>query len=175
MDLEVSNDAEQNENIKLKKIFLTSASIYDSMLDAVMDSLLITIAKEIRDAIDGHPLEEECSGTEHICQTLQYVNDVIRLHEILIPTENSSTASRRPFTKLPRIVAPYIAHGDENEMHGSLGNLVIVDTPGPNENTTTNFLKEIMIRELRKATVILVILDYTVLNTEADNLVEMKF
>lgn len=134
-------------------------------------SHLITIAEEIRDAIDGHPLEEECSGTEHICQTLQYVNDVIRLHEILIPTENSSTASRRPFTKLPRIVAPYIAHGDENEMHGSLGNLVIVDTPGPNENTTTNFLKEIMIRELRKATVILVILDYTVLNTEADNLV----
>jgi len=40
LDLEVSNDAEQNENIKLKKIFLTSASIYDSMLDAVMDSLL---------------------------------------------------------------------------------------------------------------------------------------
>jgi len=47
LDLEVSNDAEQNDNIKLKKIFLTSASIYDSMLDAVMDSLLKSLLNRL--------------------------------------------------------------------------------------------------------------------------------
>ena len=42
MDLEVFDDAEQNEIIKSKKIFLTSASIYGLMLDGLMGALLIT-------------------------------------------------------------------------------------------------------------------------------------
>ena len=57
-------------------------------------------------------------------------------------------------------------------MQELLGNVVIIDTPGPNENTTTNFLKQIVVRELRRAAVILVVLDYTALNTEADEFVK---
>lgn len=135
---------------------------------------LVSLAQEIRDALyDGHLLEERSIGIQHIRETLQYVNDVIRLHELLVPTE-STISSRHLFKKLPRITAPYVALGDEIKMFDSLGNLVIVDTPGPNENTTTNFLKDIIIRELRKAIVILVVLDYTALNTEADNLVKTE-
>jgi predicted GTPase len=135
---------------------------------------LVSVAEEIRDAIDGNRIfEETTTGAQHIRTTLQYVNDVIRLHEILIPAE-SSGSSRRLFKKLPRIIAPYISIGDESEVHESLGNLVIVDTPGPNEDTYTNFLKEIVIRELKRATVILVVLDYTALNTEADKIVKTE-
>ncbi len=135
---------------------------------------LVPIAKEIRDAVsDNRILEERTVGTQHICTILQYVNDVIRLHELLIPTEITAS-SRHLFKKLPRITAPYISLGDGNDMHESLGNLVVVDTPGPNENTTTNFLKEIIIRELKRATVILVVLDYTALNTEADKSVKTE-
>lgn len=135
---------------------------------------LVPIAEEIRDAVnDNRILEERTVGTQHICTILQYVNDVIRLHEMLIPTEITAS-SRHLFKKLPRITAPYISPGDGNDMHESLGNLVVVDTPGPNENTTTNFLKEIVIRELKRATVILVVLDYTALNTEADKIVKTE-
>jgi hypothetical protein len=135
---------------------------------------LVPIAEEIRDAVnDNRILEETAVGTQHICTILQYVNDVIRLHELLIPTEITAS-SRHLFKKLPRIMAPYISLGDGNDMHESLGNLVVVDTPGPNENTTTNFLKEIIIRELKRATVILVVLDYTALNTEADKIVKTE-
>lgn len=135
---------------------------------------LVSIAEEIRDAVDNHRiLEERTVGTQYICAILQYVNDVIRLHEILIPTD-AITSSRRLFKKLPRITAPYIGLGDGNDMQESLGNLVVVDTPGPNEDTTTDFLKEIIIRELKRATVVLVVLDYTALNTEADKLVKTE-
>ena len=40
LDLEVSNDAEQNKKIKSKKKIFTSASISENILDAVMDCLL---------------------------------------------------------------------------------------------------------------------------------------
>ena len=135
---------------------------------------LVSTAEQIRDGVsDNCIIEERTVSTQHICAILQYVNDVIRLHEILIPTEITA-ASRRFFKKLPRITAPYTSLGNGSEVHESLGNLVIVDTPGPNEDTTTNFLKEIVIRELKKATIILVVLDYTALNTEADKTVKTE-
>jgi hypothetical protein len=40
LDLEVSDDAEQDENIKSKIKILTSASISDMILDDLMDPLL---------------------------------------------------------------------------------------------------------------------------------------
>jgi hypothetical protein len=43
LDLEVSDDAEQDENIKSKIKILTSASISDMILDDLMDPLLINI------------------------------------------------------------------------------------------------------------------------------------
>jgi hypothetical protein len=135
---------------------------------------LVPIAEEIRDAVGvNRILEERTVGTQHICTILQYINDVIRLHELLIPTEITAS-SRQLFKNLPRITAPYISLDDGNDMHETLGNLIVVDTPGPNENTTTNFLKEIIIRELKRTTVILVVLDYTALNTEADNIIKTE-
>ncbi|CAF0988582.1 unnamed protein product [Adineta steineri] len=135
---------------------------------------LVSIAEKIRDAANnGRTFEERITGTSYIWDTLQYINDVIRLHEILMPAERSNT-HHRSFKKLPRIIARYTCLGNESMAHESFGHLVIVDTPGPNEDMSTNFLKEIIIRELKRSTVILVVLDYTAFNTEADKIIKTE-
>ncbi|CAF1499344.1 unnamed protein product, partial [Rotaria sordida] len=129
---------------------------------------LIDTAENIRDKSPKSPrLDTEISGTEHIRSVLTFINDVIRIYECLI--RNDAFSDTREFLDvLPRIYAPYIAVGDDKCIHDSLGNLVLVDTPGPNEATTSSFLKEIFYRELEKAAVILVVLNFKSLNTEID-------
>jgi hypothetical protein len=112
-------------------------------------------------------------GVDNINHVLENVNDVIRLHEYLIPTEALGSAKQLCF-KLPRIHAPYVGIGNEKLNNQSLGNLVIVDTPGPNEDTATPFLKEIVQRELDKSFVILVVLDFSQFNTEADKAIKLE-
>ena len=112
-------------------------------------------------------------GNKAIWELLEFVNDVVRLYDCLMPIDNLAEAQKL-CQNLPRITAPYRILGNENIISESLGRLVIIDTPGTNEDTTTNFLKEIVIKELKKATVILVILDFTALNTEADKLVKIE-
>lgn len=120
-----------------------------------------------------HEFKETTVGNKAIWEVLEFVNDVIRLYDHLMPTDNLSEVQKLS-RNLPRITAPYRILGSENVISESLGRLVIIDTPGPNENTTTNFLKDIVIEELKKATVILVILDFTALHTEADKLVKSE-
>jgi predicted GTPase len=159
---------------KVRSNLATSQTLEDLKRKLPEHTHLVSTAEEIRDSVgDGRTFEGRTTGTQHIRTTLQYVNDVIRLHEILMPTEGFAS-SRHLVRKLPRITAPYNNLGDESVVHESLGNLVIVDTPGPNEDTTTNFLKEIIIQELKNAVVILVVLDYTALNTEADKIVKTE-
>ena len=54
------------------------------------------------------------------------------------------------------------------------GNLVIVDTPGPNEAQLCKQLQEIVTAELRKASVIFVVLNYATLNTVADEKIKKE-
>ncbi len=130
---------------------------------------LVDTAEMIRDKSANCPtLDTQISGTERIRLVLTFINDVVRIYECLI--HNDAFSNTREFLDvLPRIYAPYIAVGNEKAIHESLGNLVVVDTPGPNEATTSSFLEEIFDTELKKAAVILVVLNYTLLNTKVDN------
>ena len=133
---------------------------------------LTEFATEIQNGSDDlQMLEQMYSGVDLIRKKLQHINDLIRLHELLLPSE-TNRKSRSLFHVLPRITAPYTALGNENSTNQSMGNLVIIDTPGANEDTTTSFLKELVERELNKAAVILVVLDFTVLNTKADRMIK---
>ena len=72
---------------------------------------LVPFAEKIWDAVDNNPiLEERTVGSAQIGTALQYVNDVICLHELLTLTEITAS-SRELFKKLPRFTAPYISLG----------------------------------------------------------------
>jgi GTPase SAR1 family protein len=132
---------------------------------------LVGFAKKILE--DDVKFQKRNDGVESINLALEQLNDVIRLHEYLIPTEALGSTKQLCF-QLPRIHAPYVSIGNETLTNQSLGNLVIVDTPGPNEDTATPFLKEIVQRELDKSFVILVVLDFSQFNTEADKAIKLE-
>lgn len=74
------------------------------------------------------PIGEETRGREEIIDALTILNDIIRLCSIL-------KLSKNPLDQLkyvPRIETP-IWRSQTTENSKKLGNLVIVDTPGPNE------------------------------------------
>ncbi|CAF3795821.1 unnamed protein product [Rotaria sp. Silwood1] len=132
---------------------------------------LLEIVQQLQNASTSCPtLTTKTSGVDQICRVLAFINDIIRIHVILIENDDSKISIEK-FSILPRIYAPYSAIGDESFIHNALGNLVIVDTPGPNEASGSKLLKKIFLDELEKAGIILVIVDFTSLNTEVDHMV----
>lgn len=113
-------------------------------------------------------LNNEVVGPIQIQSSLLTINDLIRIYlklvakNIIKMNETNFEAFRN---QIPRIEVPFsntIINTD------NLGNLVIVDTPGPNEAGMCKQLEEIVTVELRKADIIFVVFNYTTLNTEAD-------
>jgi GTPase SAR1 family protein len=111
-------------------------------------------------------LQNQIVGSTQIQNTLLVINDLVRLYLKLTANQNTEIkqVNFQAFQKeIPRIEVPFV-----NSIVNNVGSLVIVDTPGPNEALMCGQLQEIVTSELRKAGVILVIFNYTVLNTEAD-------
>jgi GTPase Era involved in 16S rRNA processing len=135
---------------------------------------LLEIVQQLQNTPASYPiLTTKTYGAGQICRILAFINDIIRIHEILIGNKNSRNSIEK-FSILPRIYASYSIIGNESFIYDSLGNLVIVDTPGPNEATNSTLLKEICFHELEKAGIILVVVDFTSLNTEVDHLVAQE-
>ncbi|CAF5010033.1 unnamed protein product [Rotaria sp. Silwood1] len=135
---------------------------------------LVETAEIIRQKSSKCPtLDTQIYGSERIRLVLIFINDLIRIYECLI-RNNAFSDTKDLLDALPRIYAPYIAIGNDEIIHESLGNLVLVDTPGPNEATTSSFLKEIFHSELEKAAIILVVLNFKSLNTEIDDSIATK-
>lgn len=107
------------------------------------------------------PFLSEVSGTEAIQKSLTDLNDLVRLCGILVPSDNPLMS----LVSVPRIEVPFL---DENSglKLDSVGKLVIVDTPGPNEAGDLN-LGNVVKLQLEASSIILLVLDYTQLNAEA--------
>ncbi|CAF3561193.1 unnamed protein product [Rotaria socialis] len=112
-------------------------------------------------------LKTEVVGPTKIQNTLEVINDLVRLYLKLVAKKSLdiNEVNFQAFrNNIPRIEVPFSNVINNNY----LGNLVIVDTPGPNEAHMCDQLQEIVTTELRKAGMILVVFNYTTLNTETD-------
>lgn len=122
-----------------------------------LDDLL----QEIKDMV-GFPIQNQVLGHDEVVRTLIWLNDVIRLCCLISPLSDPL----RSLTDIPRIRTPFWrSHGSTQSE--SLGNLVIVDTPGPNEAGENLRLAQEVKQQLQKSSIVLVVLDFTQLNTKA--------
>lgn len=100
---------------------------------------------------------------EDIYSALQRVNDLARLTTSLVP-EASPVRDFNP-SMTPRVTVP-VPSAVATAGEATDGRMVIVDTPGPNEDRAGH-LYDVLDRELEVGTMVLLILDYTQLNTGA--------
>ena len=107
----------------------------------------------------AEPLRVKTSGRVEIRQALTLLNDIIRLCSLLNPAQD-------PIAQLidvPCVETPFWQQGDS----ARLGNLVIVDTPGPNEAGAQLKLTAVVEEQLRRSSMVLIVLDFTQLNNQA--------
>lgn len=108
------------------------------------------------------PFAQQITGREAINQALTSLNHLIRLCSILEPL-------REPLAQLrdiPYIQTPCLSLVKQ-EPGKSFGNLVIIDTPGPNEAGEHLKLTAVVEEQLRRSSIVLIVLDFTQLNNEA--------
>lgn len=101
-------------------------------------------------------------GRKNIALTLTSLNDIVRLCSILYP----SIDPLQSLTEVPRIRTPFWL-SQTNQQSETLGKLVIVDTPGPNEAGENLRLQTVVSEQLRKSSMVLIVLDFTQLKNEA--------
>lgn len=114
----------------------------------------------------GIAINPQTVGQPAIIETLAILNHLIRLATLLMP-------DRQPLslTELPRIETPLRQLPDLATLQS---NLVLVDTPGPNEAGENLRLKAVVEEQLQKSSIILIVLNFTALNTEADEAVKRE-
>ncbi|MBE9129840.1 MULTISPECIES: hypothetical protein [unclassified Coleofasciculus] len=84
------------------------------------------------------------------------LNDIIRLCSKIAPLADPL----RSLTDVPRIETP-LWRSQATAQPQILGNLVIVDTPGPNEAGENLSLAAVVEEQLQKSSLVLIVLDYS--------------
>ncbi len=121
---------------------------------------LTQLLQEIQEPV-GFPTRPKTTGREEIIKALTGLNDIIRLCSLLKPAKD-------PLDQLedvPCIHTPF--RRSQTTQSEKLGNLVIVDTPGPNEAGENHKLAGIVKEQLEKSSMVLIVLDFTQLKTQA--------
>ena len=113
-------------------------------------------------------LVETVAGQEAITKVLNRLNHLIRLFSVLEPTQDPLLQLK----DVPRIEAPSMSLGNR-EQTKSLGNLTIIDTPGPNEAGGLK-LSAVVEEQLRRSSIVLIVLDFTQLNSEAAETIKQQ-
>ncbi len=122
---------------------------------------LIKLAEKI-EAKTGGVIDEEILGRQRIINNLGALNDIVRLCSIIEPIIDPLAL----LTDVPRIYTPFWL-AQSNEQSDLLGKLVIVDTPGPNEAGQNLRLVNVVSEQLERCSLVLFVLDFTQLRTEA--------
>lgn len=112
----------------------------------------------------GIAIESKISGRLPIINSLRALNDIIRLCSVLDPLSDPLQS----LIDVPRIYSPFYRSGI-TEKAEIAGNLVIVDTPGPNEAGENLKLVNVVAEQLQASSVILIVLNFTELNTKAED------
>ena len=108
----------------------------------------------------------ETSGTESIQTALTKLNDLVRLCSVLVPSDNALMS----LVSVPRLEVPFSETESSLKLDG-VGKLIFVDTPGPNEAGDLK-LDDVVKRQLKASSIILLVLDFTQLNTDASDKVK---
>jgi GTPase SAR1 family protein len=119
----------------------------------------------------SYPFQTEYSGQTGIFEFLKHLNDIMRLaKDAAVGVDVDATYSAyQNLDDLPVIeVEFYHLRSNQDVAHGSLA---ILDTPGPNEFGQSDALKAVFTTQLAKASAVLLVTDFTQMNTEADHAV----
>ncbi|NHC35130.1 dynamin family protein [Scytonema millei] len=160
-------------------------SVYQQTLQALQTKIQALGMQRIQDKIAQYPhlqdllpkiqdptslqLQEITSGREEIIQVLMSLNDIVRLCNTIDP----STDPLGRLTEVPCIQVPLgrsrnlSSEDTANNKPDLIGNLVIVDTPGPNEAGENLKLATVVAEQLKQSSMVLIVLDFTQLKTEA--------
>ena len=159
-----------NEAMETLRIKIVEYLGWDDTLKKIADyPLLKNLAEKVKERKLIFP--PQITGYEKIKEALTEINDFVRLCRKLDPSINQTWSEIKD---LPRIETPFI-QDEKINITKRLGNLVIIDTPGPNsrenntEKTPEDIRKQLIRKQLNQSSVVLVVLDYTVFNTEVDN------
>ena len=114
-------------------------------------------------------LKTEISDRQKITNTLNRLNHVIRLCSIIDPTQDHLAQLQ----DIPRIETPWLRIG-KNRQIKTAGNLTIIDTPGPNEAEAGLHLTAVVEEQLRRSSIVLVVLDFTQFNSEAAETIKQQ-
>jgi tRNA U34 5-carboxymethylaminomethyl modifying GTPase MnmE/TrmE len=115
----------------------------------------------------AEPLRSAYLGPEAIRDVLTRLNDQLRL--AVLATGESVAGN---IVELPEIRTGYRAGLGEASM--SSGQLVIVDTPGPNEHAMAAYLGPTLEQQLQSSHVVLVVLDYTQMGSDAADEIRVR-
>lgn len=161
----------------LKTAFKKNKKLFDYVSRAVEKS--DELRKIVQDIQNNRCLfKAEYSGSSEIFDFLEQLNDLVRLAGLLSNFPDDSTIIQFPFddyqkiSQLPKIEVEFasLKNADPTE-----GRLVLLDTPGPNE-AGQKHLKDMLDEQLQHSSAVLLIMDYTQLNSDASesvkNLVE---
>ena len=154
--LDVFQQLEQDLRQKVAQVGITSLQQRLSRYPHLQD-LFAQVA-----AGTDFAVREEVTGQKAISTVLNYLNHLIRLYSVIEPTQD-------PLSRLqdvPCIKTPSLSL-DKTKRSKNLGNLTIIDTPGPNEAGDGLKLTAVVEEQLRRSSIVLVVLDFTQLNSEA--------
>ncbi len=159
----------QNAWREIKRTIMRKG-IEEVLKDTAEYSHLESILREIQRSPRYNQIKSKLSGTEQIQEVLGTVNDINRLADLLCPEHvpmrflsSEDVPSIQAHLWLDSLIPEY----------GSSGSLVLVDTPGPNEKQNLE-LASAVDYELERSSMVLLVLDYTQLNTEAASSVKER-
>ncbi|MGP1517818.1 MAG: dynamin family protein [Ottowia sp.] len=111
---------------------------------------------------DQRPFGTRCEGVEQIFHLLKSLNDLVRLC--------SELEMEFPFAEYATVDALPVIEVEFSHLKNATdapGRFTLLDTPGPNEFKQPH-LKKMLRDQLRKASAVLAVFDYTQLKSEAD-------
>ena len=130
-----------------------------------MGELIDDLAKGRRTTIDAH-----YEGRDQVFETLGRINDLLRLGRHAAIGVTLAVEAYDDLHEMPSLDVHFRCLANSVQASGSLA---LLDLPGFNEARLSEQLTDVLEEQLEKASAILVVLDYTQLNTEASEELEM--
>jgi GTPase Era involved in 16S rRNA processing len=126
---------------------------------------LASLLQEIHSDTD-FGISEEIYGRKNINKILTELNHIIRLCNILAVSQDQDPLQLLNDNDIPSIETPFF-RTQQNQQLEKLGNLVIVDTPGPSEAGVSEKLEIVVSKQLKRSQLVLLVLNFTELRAEA--------
>lgn len=122
----------------------------------------------IRHIESGKPFEKEYIGKENIYEFLKMLNDLVRFSVV-----SKTDFPFEHYNKVDELPVIEVEFSHLSSYAEQVGKLTLLDTPGPNE-AGQQHLKPMLRDQLKKASAILTVLDYTQLKSDADDVVRKE-